>query len=137
MENKVSTIEKIIELKAKVEKLIKLYTTTPCVSISRENEKLPPSSSSTGVNTRLLFTIMSIVDSPVTVHVKDGSVYSGIFSCSNYVEGHFSIVLKQAIVTKKGKKEAAGTVDSIQIPSEDLLKLVAKASSHFCMIDRC
>ncbi|CAJ2647348.1 unnamed protein product [Trifolium pratense] len=138
MENKVSTIEKIIELKAKVdrfEKLVKLNKTNTtrskiCVAIYRENEKeekLP----SPPLSTTLVFTIMSIVGGPVTVHVKDGSVYSGIFLCANHVEGHFSIVLKQAIITQKGKhhnnvgKEAR--VDSIQIPSYNLLKVVAKA----------
>lgn len=44
-----------------------------------ENHTSSSSSSSDSLSEALLFTTMCIVGHPVDVHVKDGSVYSGIF----------------------------------------------------------
>ncbi|KAL9319792.1 hypothetical protein ACSQ67_011631 [Phaseolus vulgaris] len=50
----------------------------------------------------LLFTTLCIVGLPVDVHVKDGSVYSGIFHTTS-AHADYGIVLKKARMTKKGK----------------------------------
>ncbi|WJX72043.1 hypothetical protein P8452_55964 [Trifolium repens] len=103
----------------------KLYPSEiTCVVVNEKEERPPPLSDST------FLTILTMADSLVNVHVKDGSIYSGLFR-TTYVQGQFSVVLKQAMITKKGKssrnnvgKEALA--DPLVIPSNDLVKVVAK-----------
>jgi hypothetical protein len=96
MENRISTIEKkireqvkvYIELKAKMDELLnminKLYPSEiTCVVVNEKEERPPPLSDST------FLTILSMADSLVNVHVKDGSIYSGLFH-TTYVQGQFS-----------------------------------------------
>ncbi|XP_019183485.1 PREDICTED: uncharacterized protein LOC109178313 isoform X2 [Ipomoea nil] len=77
----------------------------------------------------LLFTTMCIIGLPVDVHVKDGSIYSGIFHTA-CVEDSYAIVLKKAMMVKKGTRKANVTsgsvVDTLVILSEDLAQIVAK-----------
>ncbi|XP_047150778.1 uncharacterized protein LOC124822769 isoform X1 [Vigna umbellata] len=77
----------------------------------------------------LLFTTMFIVGLPVDVHVKDGSVYSGIFHTAS-AHSDYGIVLKKARMTKKGKGNTnvgiEGFVDTLVIVSSDLVQVVAK-----------
>ncbi|XP_031116396.1 uncharacterized protein LOC116020072 [Ipomoea triloba] len=77
----------------------------------------------------LLFTTMCIIGLPVDVHVKDGSIYSGIFHTA-CVEDSYAIVLKKAMMVKKGTRKANVTsgsvIDTLVILSEDLAQIVAK-----------
>ncbi|CAH9052497.1 unnamed protein product [Cuscuta epithymum] len=77
----------------------------------------------------LLLTTMCIVGLPVDVHVKDGSIYSGIFHTA-CVDNNYAIVLKKATMVKKGSKEANVTsgnvIETLVILSEDLAQVVAK-----------
>ncbi|XP_057949018.1 uncharacterized protein LOC131144389 isoform X3 [Malania oleifera] len=77
----------------------------------------------------LLFTTMCIVGLPVEVHVKDGSVYSGIFHTACLEKG-YGIVLKKAMMTKKGKHNAnvahGGLIETLVVLSGDLVQVVAK-----------
>ncbi|KAA8523686.1 hypothetical protein F0562_010109 [Nyssa sinensis] len=77
----------------------------------------------------LLFTTMCIVGLPVDVHVKDGSVYSGIFHTA-CVENGYGIVLKRARMTKKGNRAAnvanGVLVETLVVLSEDLVQVVVK-----------
>ncbi|XP_008226921.2 PREDICTED: uncharacterized protein LOC103326469 [Prunus mume] len=54
--------------------------------------------SSSSLSEALLFATMCIIGLPVDVHVKDGSVYSGIFYTAS-VENEYGIVLKKAILS--------------------------------------
>ncbi|XP_034214275.1 uncharacterized protein LOC117626614 isoform X3 [Prunus dulcis] len=85
--------------------------------------------SSSSLSEALLFATMCIIGLPVDVHVKDGSVYSGIFYTAS-VENEYGIVLKKARMTKKGKSDANvgnGTlIDTLVILSGDLVQVVAK-----------
>ncbi|KAK7278008.1 hypothetical protein RJT34_23029 [Clitoria ternatea] len=87
------------------------------------------SSSCSSLSEALLYTTMCIVGLPVDVHVKDGSVYSGIFHTAS-VESDYGIVLKKARMTKKGKGKTnvgnEGLVDMLVILSGDLVQVVAK-----------
>lgn len=85
--------------------------------------------SSSSLSDALLLTTMCIVGLPVDVHVKDGSVYSGIFHTAS-VHADYGIVLKKARMTKKGKGNTnvrnEGLVDTLVILSGDLVQVVAK-----------
>ncbi|KAK7333520.1 hypothetical protein VNO80_30295 [Phaseolus coccineus] len=87
------------------------------------------SPSSDSLSEALLFTTMCIVGLPVDVHVKDGSVYSGIFHTTS-AHADYGIVLKKARMTKKGKGNTnvgnEGFVDTLVILSSDLVQVVAK-----------
>ncbi|KAF3453475.1 hypothetical protein FNV43_RR03915 [Rhamnella rubrinervis] len=86
-------------------------------------------SASSSLSGALLFTTMCIIGLPVDVHVKDGSVYSGIFHTA-CVENDYGIVLKKARMTKKGRRNAnitnVGLIDTLVILSGDLVQVVAK-----------
>ncbi|KAJ9562620.1 hypothetical protein OSB04_007780 [Centaurea solstitialis] len=87
------------------------------------------SSSSSIVNDALLLTTMCIIGFPVDVHIKDGSVYSGIFHTAS-VDDHYAIVLKRARMIKKGSCDSnvanEGVIGTLVIQSEDLVQVVAK-----------
>ncbi|KAF8023739.1 hypothetical protein BT93_F1048 [Corymbia citriodora subsp. variegata] len=74
----------------------------------------------------LLFATVCIVGLPVDVHVRNGSVYSGIFHTAS-VEG---VILKKARMTKKGRSNsnvASGCViETLVILAEDLVQVIAK-----------
>ncbi|KAL5735978.1 hypothetical protein ACOSQ2_030766 [Xanthoceras sorbifolium] len=84
---------------------------------------------SSSLSEALLFATMCIIGLPVDVHVKDGSVYSGIFYTSS-VEKDYGIVLKNAKMTKKGKSNAnvanGAVIETLVILSGDLVQVVAK-----------
>ncbi|KAM5585634.1 hypothetical protein ABKV19_004831 [Rosa sericea] len=86
-------------------------------------------SSSSSLSEALLFATMCIIGLPVDVHVKDGSVYSGIFHTAS-VENEYGIVLKKARMTKKGKTDAnvanGELIDTLVILSGDLVQVVTK-----------
>lgn len=94
-----------------------------------EDHTSSSSSSNASLSEALLFTTMCIVGLPVDVHVKDGSVYSGIFHTAS-VHADYGIVLKKARMTKKGKGNSnvrnEGFVDTLVILSGDLVQVVAK-----------
>ncbi|AES70312.1 uncharacterized protein [Medicago truncatula] len=77
----------------------------------------------------MLAITMSIIGLPVDVHVKDGSVYSGIFFTAS-TESNFGVVLKQARMTKKGRGHSnvgnETLVDTLVVLSDDLVQVVAK-----------
>ncbi|RVW40194.1 Transposon TX1 uncharacterized 149 kDa protein [Vitis vinifera] len=96
----------------------------------------------------LVFATMCIIGLPVEVHVKDGSVYSGILHTAclgkdygafsdpisdllNWFEFCLGIILKKARMIKKGKLEAnvahGGMVETLVILTGDLVQVVAKA----------
>ncbi|KAG2682244.1 hypothetical protein I3760_11G182900 [Carya illinoinensis] len=87
------------------------------------------SSSPSSLSEALILATMCIIGLPVDVHVKDGSVYSGLFHTSS-VEDEYGIVLKNASLTKKGKSYsnvANGVlIDTLVIHSSDLVQVVAK-----------
>ncbi|KAL7249286.1 hypothetical protein ACSBR1_011437 [Camellia fascicularis] len=80
----------------------------------------------------LLFTTMCIIGLPVDIHVKDGSVYSGIFHTA-CVENDYGIVLKKARMIKKGNCDAnvvsGDLIETLVVISEDLVQVVAKGIS--------
>ncbi|KAL5548348.1 hypothetical protein UlMin_003579 [Ulmus minor] len=84
---------------------------------------------SSSLSEALLFATMCIIGLPVDVHVKDGSVYSGIFHTACFENG-YGIVLKKARMSKKGKGNSnvanGGLIDTLVILSGDLVQLVAK-----------
>ncbi|KAL4395661.1 hypothetical protein HN51_000139 [Arachis hypogaea] len=86
-------------------------------------------SGASSLSEALLLTTMCIIGLPVDVHVKDGSVYSGIFHTAS-VDSDYGIVLKKARMTKKGKgKTNVGKedlVDTLVVLSCDLVQVVAK-----------
>ncbi|EEF39379.1 hypothetical protein RCOM_0584970 [Ricinus communis] len=77
----------------------------------------------------LLFATMCIIGLPVDVHVRDGSVYSGIFHTAS-VDKDYGIVLKEAKLTRKGKLVAnvanGSVMETLVILSCDLVQVVAK-----------
>ncbi|CAJ1964151.1 unnamed protein product [Sphenostylis stenocarpa] len=91
-----------------------------------ENHSSPSNDS---ISEALLLTTMYIVGLPVDVHVKDGSVYSGIFHATS-TQADYGIVLKKARMTKKGKGNTnignEGFVDTLVILSSDFVQVVAK-----------
>ncbi|XP_021288080.1 uncharacterized protein LOC110419387 [Herrania umbratica] len=81
------------------------------------------------MNEALLFATVCIIGLPVDVHLKDGSVYSGIFHTAS-VEEKLGIVLKKAKLTKKGRcatNVANGSVvETLVILAGDFVQVVAK-----------
>lgn len=94
---------------------------------NEEDERRSPSSPL--VNDALLFTTMCIIGLSVDVHIKDGSIYSGIFHTA-CVDDRYAIVLKQARMMKKGSCDSnvanEGVIGTLVIQSEDLVQVVAK-----------
>ncbi|KAG5551082.1 hypothetical protein RHGRI_009491 [Rhododendron griersonianum] len=90
------------------------------------------SAAPSSLNDALLFTTMCIIGLPVDVHVKDGSIYSGIFHTA-CVENDYGIVLKKARMTKKGDCNAniaiGDLIETLVVVSEDLVQVVAKGIS--------
>ncbi|XVF34007.1 hypothetical protein REPUB_Repub18cG0020200 [Reevesia pubescens] len=87
------------------------------------------------MNEALVFATMCIIGLPVDVHLKDDSVYSGIFHTASVEKEYgcvllFSIVLKKAKLTKKGRcatNVANGSVvETLVILAGDLVQVVAK-----------
>ncbi|KAK6934444.1 Ataxin 2, SM domain [Dillenia turbinata] len=74
----------------------------------------------------LLFTTMCIIGLPVDVHIKDGSVYSGIFYTASGHKG-YDVVLKKAKMIKKGRSDAnvadGGLVETLVVLSGDLVQI--------------
>lgn len=95
---------------------------------NEEDERRSPSSSPL-VNDALLLTTMCIIGLSVDVHIKDGSIYSGIFHTA-CVDDRYAIVLKQARMIKKGSCDSnvanEGVIGTLIIQSEDLVQVVAK-----------
>ncbi|PWA51611.1 hypothetical protein CTI12_AA460900 [Artemisia annua] len=83
----------------------------------------------TDMNDALLLTTMCLIGLSVDVHIKDGSVYSGIFHTVS-VNDPYAIVLKRARMTKKGKCSSnvanEEVIATLIIQSEDLVQVVAK-----------
>ncbi|CAH8317765.1 unnamed protein product [Eruca vesicaria subsp. sativa] len=84
-------------------------------------------------NSKLLIaTMMCIIGLQVHVHVKDGSVFSGLFYTASLDHG-FGIVLKDAKMTKKGKSKAnvasGSVVETLVITSSDIVQIVAEGVS--------
>lgn len=92
------------------------------------NEDTSSSSSSSSLSEALIFATLCIIGLPVDVHVKDGSIYTGIFHTA-CVEEEYGIVLKSARLSKKGKSYsnvANGMfIDTLVILSGDLVQVVA------------
>ncbi|PSR95610.1 Polyadenylate-binding protein [Actinidia chinensis var. chinensis] len=80
----------------------------------------------------LLFTTMCIIGLPVDVHVKDGSIYTGIFHAAR-VENDYGIMLKKARMTKKGKCDSNvanwDLIETLVVQSNDLVQVIAKGIS--------
>ncbi|CAN7109963.1 unnamed protein product [Brassica rapa subsp. narinosa] len=83
-------------------------------------------------NSTLLIATMCIIGSQVHVHVKDGSVFSGLLYTAS-VDNGFGIVLKNARITKKGKSKANVTsgsvVETLVITSSNIVQIVAEGVS--------
>nr|VDD49856.1 unnamed protein product [Brassica oleracea] len=83
-------------------------------------------------NSTLLIATMCIIGSQVHVHVKDGSVFSGLFYTAS-VDNGFGIVLKNARITKKGKSKAnvasGSVVETLVITSSNIVQIVAEGVS--------
>lgn len=95
----------------------------------RKGDFLNDETSSSSLSEALIFATLYIIGLPVDVHVKDGSVYSGIFHTAS-VEDEYGIVLKNATMTKMGKCKtnvANGVViDTLVILSGDLVQVIAE-----------
>ncbi|PSR96285.1 Polyadenylate-binding protein [Actinidia chinensis var. chinensis] len=80
----------------------------------------------------LLFTTMCIIGLPVDVHVKDGSIFTGIFHAAR-VEDDYGIILKKARMTKKGKCDSNvaswDLIETLVVQSKDLVQVIAKEIS--------
>ncbi|CAN6879925.1 unnamed protein product [Brassica oleracea] len=89
-------------------------------------------SPSSPLNETLLIATMCIVGLQVYVHVKDGSVFSGVFYTASFEDG-FGIVLKNAKMTKKGKSKASvasgSVVETLVIMSPNIVQVVAEGVS--------
>ncbi|XP_059444988.1 polyadenylate-binding protein-interacting protein 4 isoform X1 [Corylus avellana] len=94
----------------------------------RNREFLNEEASSSSLSEALIFATLCIIGLPVDVHVKDGSVYSGIFHTAS-VEDEYGIVLKNVTMTKKGKSKSnvgnGVVIDTLVIFSGDLVQVVA------------
>ncbi|KAI3810041.1 hypothetical protein L1987_19648 [Smallanthus sonchifolius] len=91
---------------------------------NREEDRRSPSS-----NDALLLATMCLIGLSVDVHIKDGSVYSGIFHTAS-VHDRYAIVLKRAKMMKKGSCNSnvanEDVIGTLIIKSEDLVQVVAK-----------
>eukprot|EP00252_Welwitschia_mirabilis_P013172 TRINITY_DN2907_c0_g1_i3.p1 TRINITY_DN2907_c0_g1~~TRINITY_DN2907_c0_g1_i3.p1 ORF type:complete len:799 (+),score=199.47 TRINITY_DN2907_c0_g1_i3:221-2617(+) len=86
-------------------------------------------------NNRLLFLTMLLIGQPVEVHVKNGSIYSGIFHTAN-IDKDYGIVLKMARLIKDGvqgdRKDnykdnlQKAHIKTFMILAKDLVQVVAK-----------
>ncbi|KAL8172447.1 hypothetical protein V2J09_024251, partial [Rumex salicifolius] len=78
----------------------------------------------------LLFTTMSIIGLTVEVHIKDGSVYSGIFHTASVDKG-YGVVLKKARMIKKGTHASnelnRSLIDTLVVLPENLVQVLAKS----------
>ncbi|KAL9232031.1 hypothetical protein vseg_007180 [Gypsophila vaccaria] len=83
---------------------------------------------------RLVYLTTCLIGLHVDVHVKNGSVYSGIFHATN-ADKDFGIILKMARLTKevpfRGKKSGSDSVSkapsrTLIIPAHELVQVVAK-----------
>ncbi|MQL77651.1 hypothetical protein Taro_010062 [Colocasia esculenta] len=84
---------------------------------------------------RLIFVSTCLIGHPVEVHVKNGSILSGIFHATN-AEKDFGIVLKMARVMKDGSVRGSKIVSDIVkrpqtmvIPARELVQVIAKGIS--------
>ncbi|XP_010448847.1 PREDICTED: polyadenylate-binding protein-interacting protein 4-like [Camelina sativa] len=89
-------------------------------------------SSSSSMSEALLISTMCIIGLQVHVHIHDGSVFSGIFFTIS-LDNQFSIVLKNARLTKKGRSKsnvASGKiVETLVILSSNIVQIVAEGVS--------
>ncbi|CAK8565565.1 unnamed protein product [Lathyrus sativus] len=98
-------------------------------SVTKDQTISSSSSNRESLSDAMLVFTMNIIGLPVDVHVKDGSVFSGIFYTAS-VDDRFDIVLKQARMTKKGighsnvGKDAV--IDTLVVQSKDLVQVIAK-----------
>ncbi|XP_038906325.1 polyadenylate-binding protein-interacting protein 4-like [Benincasa hispida] len=94
----------------------------------RNREFSEDETSSSTLSEALLFATMCLIGLPVEVHIKDGSVYSGIFHTA-CVENEYGVVLKKARMTKKGKRNVnvddGVVIDTLIVLSGDLVQVVA------------
>ncbi|KAH7656547.1 Protein interacting with poly(A)-binding protein [Dioscorea alata] len=81
---------------------------------------------------RLIYVMACLIGQPVEVHVRNGSVISGIFHASNAAKD-FGIVLKMARVTKDGsmKEQKPAPIfvkkpETMIIPARELVQVLAK-----------
>ncbi|XP_073059713.1 uncharacterized protein [Primulina eburnea] len=93
------------------------------------NSAATAASPSVVVSDAVLFATMCMIGMPVDVHVRDGSVYSGIFYTA-CVDRDYAVVLKNAKMIKKGDQEAnvvgGSLIETLIIPSENFVQVVAK-----------
>lgn len=93
---------------------------------NREFSEDEPSSST--FSEALLFATMCLIGLPVEVHIKDGSVYSGIFHTA-CLHNEYGVVLKKARMKKKGKRNVnvddGVVIDTLIVLSGDLVQVVA------------
>ncbi|KAL3821041.1 hypothetical protein ACJIZ3_006946 [Penstemon smallii] len=84
---------------------------------------------SVAVTDALLLATMCIIGLPVEVHVKDGSVYSGIFHTAS-VDDDYAIVLREARMKKKGNSDPnivkGSLIETLIVQSDNLVQVVAK-----------
>ncbi|CAN0901039.1 Polyadenylate-binding protein-interacting protein 4 [Linum grandiflorum] len=77
----------------------------------------------------LLIATLCIIGLPVDVHIRDGSVYSGIFHTA-YGDKDYGVVLKHAKLTKKGNCNVnigdGSMIETLVIYSSDLVQVVAR-----------
>ncbi|GAB2277802.1 hypothetical protein Dimus_012506 [Dionaea muscipula] len=77
----------------------------------------------------LLLATVCIVGLPVEVHIKDGSIYSGIFHTA-CADGGYGIVLKKARMVKRGTRVSnisnGVVIDTLVVLPGDLVQVVAK-----------
>ncbi|EOA18648.1 hypothetical protein CARUB_v10007224mg [Capsella rubella] len=80
----------------------------------------------------LIAATMCIIGLQVHVHVKDGSVFSGIFYTASLDNG-FGIVLKNASIIKKGTSKAnvssGSVVETLVILSSNIVQIIAEGVS--------
>ncbi|XP_010443082.1 PREDICTED: uncharacterized protein LOC104726023 isoform X2 [Camelina sativa] len=89
-------------------------------------------SSSASMSEALLISTMCIIGLQIHVHIHDGSVFSGVFFTIS-LDNQFSIVLKNARLTKKGRSKsnvASGKiVETLVILSSNIVQIVAEGVS--------
>lgn len=76
----------------------------------------------------LLMATICAVGLPVEAHIKDGSIYSGVFHTASLDEG-YGIVLKKARMIEKGRcsnLEVGTFVDTLVVLSNDLVQVIVK-----------